>query len=417
MASTEVKKKKRPSGMVHFAAGGIGGMAGAILTCPLEVVKTRMQSSYYTEGKVNLKAQPNLANSVSFKSLSEAARLVSHSSRYSPFPPLPLFPVPAPMLSTAQGTSEALYWNQSLLETAHHLHHQEQQRLLNNQRAFSSTIVRWSRGIYNIFYQPVAMLQAIYQNEGGGALWKGIGPNLAGIIPSRAVHFSTYVKGKEFFTELYGGVETSLVHLSAAAVAGVSVATITCPIWVIKTRMQLQLTPLKGKSNGVGMATMPESMTYKNSWDCLKKVARNEGLKGLYKGLGASYLGVFESTLQFVLYERMKLVMVRHRNSHRQSLFPREFQEWFDYFVIAAGSKFIAAIITYPHEVVRTRLREPPLPGRPPKYRGIIPTVSVILREEGFRAFYGGVGAHLLRVVPNAAIVFLGYEMVVKFFD
>lgn len=30
---------------VHLVAGGAGGTAGAVATCPLEVVKTRLQSS------------------------------------------------------------------------------------------------------------------------------------------------------------------------------------------------------------------------------------------------------------------------------------------------------------------------------------------------------------------------------------
>lgn len=29
----------------HLIAGGVGGTTGAIVTCPLEVVKTRLQSS------------------------------------------------------------------------------------------------------------------------------------------------------------------------------------------------------------------------------------------------------------------------------------------------------------------------------------------------------------------------------------
>ena len=77
----------------------------------------------------------------------------------------------------------------------------------------------------------------------------------------------------------------------------------------------------------------------------------------------------------------------------------------------------MAALITYPHEVVRTRMREAPQPGQVFKYSSIQQTVKVILKEEGMGPFYGGLGAHLLRVVPNAAIMFLGYEAVVKFFE
>jgi hypothetical protein len=37
-----------------------------------------------------------------------------------------------------------------------------------------------------------------------------------------------------------------------------------------------------------------------------------------------------------------------------------------------------------------------------------------VLLEEGARGLYGGMTAHLLRVVPNSAFMFLTYELFVK---
>ena len=46
----EVRKIILPSKTwVPFLAGAIGGMSGAILTAPLDVVKTRLQSDFYKE--------------------------------------------------------------------------------------------------------------------------------------------------------------------------------------------------------------------------------------------------------------------------------------------------------------------------------------------------------------------------------
>lgn len=68
-------------------------------------------------------------------------------------------------------------------------------------------------------------------------------------------------------------------------------------------------------------------------------------------------------------------------------------------------------------EVVRTRLRQR-VSRDQRKYHSFVQTLVTVWREEGLRrGLYGGMSAHLIRVVPNTAIVFLTYEAVVNFFN
>ena len=67
--------------------------------------------------------------------------------------------------------------------------------------------------------------------------------------------------------------------------------TLTSPIWVVKTRMQLQT---------------PEYQPYRNSFHCFGSIWRQEGIRGLFRGLSASLIGISEGSLQFVLYEQFK---------------------------------------------------------------------------------------------------------------
>ena len=47
-----------------------------------------------------------------------------------------------------------------------------------------------------------------------------------------------------------------------------------------------------------------------------------------------------------------------------------------------------------------------------PKYRGVITTFKTILKEEGWRAFYAGMGTNMMRAVPAATVTMLTYEYV-----
>jgi len=70
--------------LIHLAAGGIGGTTGAILTCPLEVVKTRLQSSNSGFGGLPPAGRPsNPADS----KLSKAPKSSSFSVRRVVIPP------------------------------------------------------------------------------------------------------------------------------------------------------------------------------------------------------------------------------------------------------------------------------------------------------------------------------------------
>jgi len=74
-------------------------------------------------------------------------------------------------------------------------------------------------------------------------------------------------------TNYLAEVLEGVYHFSLGAAAGAFGATVVYPIDLVKTRMQNQ------RSSVVGQ------LMYLNSIDCFKKVVRNEGARGLYRGL------------------------------------------------------------------------------------------------------------------------------------
>ncbi|KAI0730453.1 mitochondrial carrier [Earliella scabrosa] len=308
----------------HFVAGGMGGMCGAIVTSPFDVVKTRLQSDLFRAkhgGSVSVVVEGNGVAAV-------AAR-------------------------------RNLLWH---------------------------------------FVETVHIIRDIYREESPRALFKGLGPTLVGVVPARSINFFTYGNGKQVIaTQFNNGHENSWVHLSAAAVAGIATGTATNPIWVVKTRLQLD-------------AHRPEfsgaRSFFGGSVAMVKKILREEGVRGFYKGLSASYLGVTEGTIQWVLYERLKRLSAGTQGKGGV-------MEWVGMIGSAGTAKCVASLITYPHEVLRTRLRQPLVDGKV-KYTGLLQTLRLVIAEEGAHSLYGGLSAHLMRVIPNAAVMFFIYEAALR---
>ncbi|KAF8757753.1 Mitochondrial carrier [Rhizoctonia solani] len=290
----------------HFVAGGLGGMCGAIVTAPLDVVKTRLQSSLYQD--------------VHRTQLGKGGAVI--------------------------GRARNLLWN--FVETGH-------------------------------------ILRDIYKYEGVPALFKGLGPTLVGVIPARSINFFTYGNGKQIIArEFNHGQENTVVHLSAAALAAE-------PAFSLAT-------------SGAPASAAAPAPRIAGAFHTTMGIIQHEGVRGLYKGLSASLLGVTEGTIQWVLYERFKRIAQRAGKDHAECRVGR-------YVGCCGGAKMTASLITYPHEVLRTRLRQPldPVTGKQ-KYTGLWQTLKLVLAEEGARRLYGGLSAHLLRVVPNAAVMYSIYE-------
>ncbi|XP_060578104.1 solute carrier family 25 member 36-A-like [Ruditapes philippinarum] len=329
---------------IHLVAGGIGGTVGAILTCPLEVVKTRLQSSVATFEPVCIKSVSSNINVISKSNINFSA--ISNSTHTAS--------------CTAQhGTIAA----ERALQIAH------------------------SRSV-GLYY----CLRYIVQNEGPGALFKGLGPNLVGVAPSRAIYFFCYANSKKYLNTVLNP-DTPLVHIGAAVTAGVTACTATNPIWLIKTRLQLD----QKKNN---------SLTARQ---CIQRIYAKDGLGGFYRGITASYVGVTETVIHFVIYESVKaqlLSMSNHSDDERSYL------DFFKFMLAGACSKTFATCIAYPHEVVRTRLREE---GN--KYRSFFQTLLLVGKEEGYRGLYRGLATQLVRQIPNTATMMATYELVVYLYE
>jgi solute carrier family 25 folate transporter 32 len=227
----------------------------------------------------------------------------------------------------------------------------------------------------------------------------------------------------------------NVVNFCSSIVAGASSTMVTNPIWVIKTRLMSQISR---NSNGV-----QPPWHYRSTFDAARKMYRTEGIISFYSGLTPALLGLTHVAVQFPAYEYLRRKFTGQGMGMTAEGDPSS--HWMGVLSASVLSKILASSATYPHEVIRTRLQtqqrsvpaasseyaafrgglEGADPHGPqaiitkintavPRYKGIITTFKTILREEGWRAFYAGMGTNMMRAVPAATTTMITYELVIR---
>ena len=204
--------------------------------------------------------------------------------------------------------------------------------------------------------------------------------------------------------------------MTSAAGTGAATVLVTNPLWVVKTRLQVQHSrALRG--------SMPTRAVYAGTLDALRRVATEEGARGLYSGLAPSLAGIAHVVIQFPVYERLKLELAQGKDVfgiRRAGTASGDASRGvgdltgLELACASAVAKMVASSVTYPHEVIRSHMH---VQGLGP-FGGVLGLIEKIYAEGGgLRAFYRGVGTNLIRTTPAAAITFTSYELISRQFQ
>ncbi|KAG0672849.1 hypothetical protein C6P40_000909 [Pichia californica] len=281
-------------------------------------------------------------------------------------------------------------------------------------------------------------MNLIWKEEGIKGLYRGVVPITLGYFPTWMIYFSCYEHFKKFYTNLTH--DENISYFASAISSGAISSTATNPIWVVKTRLMLQMDngktiydkfledELKSNvksgnlSNSSSTTTiMNKSIVKKSDWytgtfNAFKTMYKNEGMGVFYKGLLPSYFGLCHVAIQFPLYENFKKIFKIDNNteSNLKNLSTTDKAFNFIKFILASSlSKMIASGITYPHELVRTRLQL--FSGtnqilHESQIHGLIRVIKSIFKNEGARGFYSGFVINLCRTVPASAVTMVSFE-------
>ena len=87
-------------------------------------------------------------------------------------------------------------------------------------------------------------------------------------------------------------------------------------------------------------------------FQCVPEVYQTDGLRGFYRGMSASYAGISETVIHFVIYESIKQKLLEYKiastmENEEESV--KEVSDFVGMMLAAATSKTCATSIAYPH--------------------------------------------------------------------
>jgi hypothetical protein len=139
------------------------------------------------------------------------------------------------------------------------------------------------------------VLQEAASMRGLTSLYRGFPVTAIGSAPATALYFGSYEFGKSWGAVNAPWLPASTVHLAAGFAAETASCVLFVPIDVVKERMQVQRRSTSAAAEAY----------YTSTFDALSKISRTEGVRGIYKGYGATLasFGPF-SALYFMFYEQ-----------------------------------------------------------------------------------------------------------------
>ncbi|KFP27774.1 ADP/ATP translocase 2, partial [Colius striatus] len=221
----------------------------------------------------------------------------------------------------------------------------------------------------------------IPREQGVLSFWRGNLANVIRYFPTQALNFAFKDKYKQIFL---GGVDkrTQFWRYFAGNLASGGAA---------------------GLAADVGKAGADRE--FSGLGDCLVKIFRSDGLRGLYQGFSVSVQGIIiYRAAYFGIYDTAKGMLPDPKNTHIVV-------SW----MIAQTVTAVAGLTSYPFDTVRRRMMmQSGRKGSDIMYSGTLDCWRKIARDEGSKAFFKGAWSNVLRGMGGAFVLVL-YDEIKKY--
>uniref|UniRef100_A0A803K143 Uncoupling protein 3 (mitochondrial, proton carrier) n=1 Tax=Xenopus tropicalis TaxID=8364 RepID=A0A803K143_XENTR len=228
-------------------------------------------------------------------------------------------------------------------------------------------------------------IKTMVKTEGATSLYNGLVAGLQRQMSFASIRIGLYDSVKQFYCRQS---ESSGVacRLLAGCTTGAMAVTLAQPTDVVKVRFQAHIKVMDGERR------------YNGTVDAYKTIAKEEGLRGLWKGTIANITrNAIVNCAELVTYDLIKETILNQRLMTDN--LPC-------HFVAAFGAGFCATVVASPVDVVKTRYMNSPAG----QYKNALNCAFIMLVKEGSVAFYKGFMPAFLRLGSWNIVMFVSYE-------
>ncbi|KAF7975211.1 hypothetical protein HWV62_10290 [Athelia sp. TMB] len=244
-----------------------------------------------------------------------------------------------------------------------------------------------------LYKNSIDCAKKILRNEGFKGFYRGLGPQLIGVAPEKAIKLTVNDLVRSRATDPETGRIKLHWELFAGGAAGGCQVVFTNPLEIVKIRLQVQ-----------GEAAKVEGAVPKGAVHIIRQL----GVLGLYRGASACLLrDIPFSAIYFPTYWHLKKDVFKEGYNGKQLSFMETLGA-------AAIAGMPAAYLTTPADVVKTRLQVEAKQGQT-HYKGLTDAFVKIYQEEGFKALFKGGPARVIRSSPQFGFTLLAYEYLHKY--
>uniref|UniRef100_A0A8C8RXD7 Uncoupling protein 2 n=1 Tax=Pelusios castaneus TaxID=367368 RepID=A0A8C8RXD7_9SAUR len=227
-------------------------------------------------------------------------------------------------------------------------------------------------------------ITTMVRTEGPKSLYNGLVAGLQRQMSFASVRIGLYDSVKQFYTKgsEHAGIGSRLL---AGCTTGAMAVAVAQPTDVVKVRFQAQ-------------ARQDGGRRYHGTIHAYKTIAKEEGLKGLWKGTSPNVArNAIVNCTELVTYDLIKDTLLKC--SLMTDNLPCHFTSAF-------GAGFCTTVIASPVDVVKTRYMN----SAPGQYGSAVHCAFTMLRKEGPQAFYKGFMPSFLRLGSWNVVMFVTYE-------